>query len=84
MYMMVGLSFARHSPTRVHVQLNIQGGMVLSCGLLCWRLVLLGVVYIMDHEVIPCSFRICDWLLNSSQDYFNLNYIKEKKVKTMT
>ena len=32
----------------------------------------LGVVYIMDHEVVPRPCEICDWLLNSSQDHFGL------------
>ena len=39
----------------------------------------LGVVYIMDHEVIPCSPKICDWLLNSSRDH--LVDIKGKMVR---
>ena len=29
-----------------------------------------GVVYILDYEVVPCSSKICDWLLNSSHDHF--------------
>lgn len=35
--------------------------------------VCLGLVDIIDHEVIPYSFEICDWLL----DMFSV-YIKEK------
>jgi hypothetical protein len=31
-----------------------------------------GVVYIMDHEVVPRPCKICDWLLNSSRDHFGL------------
>ena len=34
-------------------------------------------VYIVDHEVVPCSSKICDWLLNSFQDHFSLH--REKK-----
>ena len=33
----------------------------------------LGVVYIMDHEVVPCSPKICDWSLDSSEDHFGLD-----------
>ena len=32
-----------------------------------------GVVYIMDHEVVPRPCKICDWLLNSSWDHFGLH-----------
>ena len=28
-----------------------------------------GALYIMDHEVVPCSFKTCDQPLNSSQDH---------------
>jgi hypothetical protein len=28
--------------------------------------------YIMDHEVVPCSPKLCDWLLNSSRYGFSL------------
>jgi hypothetical protein len=38
----------------------------------------LGAVHTMDHEVIPWPCKICDWLLNSSQDHFNLH--QEKKM----
>ena len=38
----------------------------------------LGVVYIMENEVIPCSFNTCDWLLNSSRGHFGLH--QEKKM----
>ena len=27
----------------------------------------------MDHEVVPRSCKICDWLLNLSWDHFNLH-----------
>ena len=46
----------------------------------------LGVVYTMDHEVVPRPSKICDWLLNLSWDYFNLyqgknvNVIMEFKI----
>lgn len=32
----------------------------------------LGVVYIMDHDVITCSPKICDWQLDMLQDCFGL------------
>ena len=34
---------------------------------------LLGVAYIIDHEVIPRPCKICDCLLNSSHDHFGLH-----------
>jgi hypothetical protein len=34
---------------------------------------ILGDVYIMDHEVVPCSPKLCDWPLNSSWDHFGLH-----------
>ena len=40
---------------------------------------LLGVVYTMDHEVVPRPCKVCDWLLNLSRDHFNLHqgiYVK--------
>ena len=30
----------------------------------------LGVVYIMDHDVVPRPYKICGWLLNSSWNHF--------------
>ena len=33
----------------------------------------LGVVYTMDHEVVPIPCTSIDWLLNSSQDHFELH-----------
>jgi hypothetical protein len=39
----------------------------------------LGVVYIMDHEVVPRPCKICDWLLNSSEDHFILHQGKNVK-----
>ena len=32
-----------------------------------------GVVYTMDHEVVPRSYKIYDWLLNLSRDHFGLH-----------
>jgi hypothetical protein len=32
-----------------------------------------GVAYIMDHEVVPRPNKICNWLLNSSRDHFGLH-----------
>ena len=32
-----------------------------------------GVAYIMDHEVVPRPNKICNWLLNSSWDHFGLH-----------
>ena len=34
----------------------------------------------MDHEVVPCSSNICDWLLNSSHDCFDL--CQEKNIRS--
>ena len=31
----------------------------------------------MNHEVIPCSPKICDWPLNSSWDHFGLHQGKK-------
>jgi hypothetical protein len=31
-----------------------------------------GVVYVMDHEVIPCYPKVCDWPLNLSSGHFSL------------
>ena len=39
----------------------------------------LRVVYIMDHEVVPRPFKICDWLLDSSRDHFGLHKGKMSK-----
>ena len=33
----------------------------------------------MDHEVVPCSPKICDWPLNSSRDHFHLHQGKKEK-----
>ena len=41
----------------------------------------LGDVYIMDHEVIPCCSKICDWSLNLSRDHFGLHEEKKKNVR---
>ena len=30
-------------------------------------------VYIMNHEVIPCSFKMCDGMLNSTWEHFGLH-----------
>ena len=32
-----------------------------------------------DHEVIPCSSKICDWSLNLSRDHFGLHQGKKWK-----
>ena len=34
----------------------------------------------MDHEVVPRPYKICDWLLNSSQDQFGLHQGKNVRV----
>ena len=34
---------------------------------------MLGVVYTMDHEVVLRLCKICDWLLNLSNDHFSLH-----------
>jgi hypothetical protein len=39
-----------------------------------------GVVYIMDHEVVPKPCKVCDWLLNSSWDHFGLHQRKNVRV----
>ena len=31
-----------------------------------------AAVYSMDHEVVPRSCRICEWILSSSRDHFGL------------
>ena len=36
-----------------------------------------GVVYTMNHEVVPRPCKTCDWLLNSSWDYFSLRQGKK-------
>ena len=40
----------------------------------------LGVVYTMDHDVVPGPCKICDWLLNSLWDHFDLH--QEKKCQS--
>ena len=40
----------------------------------------LGVVYTMDHEVVPRPRKNYDWLLNSSQDHLNLHQGKNVRV----
>ena len=45
-----------------------------------WGWAYSGVVYTMDHEVIPMPCEICDWLLNLSQDYFGLHQGKNDSV----
>ena len=32
-----------------------------------------GVVYTMDHGIVPRPCKLCDWLLNSSWDHFGLH-----------
>ena len=39
-----------------------------------------GVVYIMDHEVIPCCSKLRDWPLHSSPDNFDLHQGKKMQV----
>jgi hypothetical protein len=34
----------------------------------------------MDHEVVPCFSKICDWLLNLSQDHFDVHQAKNVRV----
>ena len=36
-----------------------------------------GDVYTMDHEVVPMPCKVCDWLLNLSQDHFGLHKRKQ-------
>ena len=36
----------------------------------------------MEHEVVPCSFEICDWLLNLSHGHFV--YIKKRRSVRVT
>ena len=36
----------------------------------------LGVVYIIDNKVFPCSLKTCDWALNLSMDHFDLHKLK--------
>ena len=43
----------------------------------CWEL---GVVYTMDHEVVPRPCKICDWLLNLSRNHFGLHQGKNVRV----
>jgi hypothetical protein len=40
----------------------------------------LGIVYTMDHEVVPMLCKICDWLLKLSWDHFGLNQGKVVRV----
>ena len=56
----------------MEVRIMIQGS---ELGELC-----LGVVYTMDHEVVPMSCKICDWLLNLSLNHFRFPPLK-KNVK---
>ena len=37
-------------------------------------------VYIMDHEVVLGLYKICEWLLEFSQDHFGLHYGKNVRV----
>ena len=39
-----------------------------------------GVVYTMDHEVVPSPCKICDWLLNSTCNHFSLHQGKNGRV----
>ena len=40
----------------------------------------LGVLHILDHKVVPCSFDICDLLLNLSRDHFGIHQEKWVRV----
>lgn len=40
----------------------------------------LGAVYVMDHEVVSCSYEVCDWPLNSYEDHYGLH--QDYKVKS--
>jgi hypothetical protein len=40
----------------------------------------LGVVYTMDHEVVPQPCKTCDWLLNLSRDHFGLHQRQHVRV----
>ena len=44
----------------------------------CWGS--LGMVYTMDHEVVPGHCKSVDWLLNSSQDHFSVHQGKNGRV----
>ena len=39
-----------------------------------------GIVYTMDHEVVPRPCKIYDWLLNSTWGHFNLHWGKIVRV----
>ena len=40
----------------------------------------LGAVCIMDHAVVSCSSKLCDWPLNLSQDHLSLHQQKNVRV----
>ena len=57
------------SASSTHECLKWKGhGLSLSC--VTWPL---GHVYTMDREVDPRPCKICDWMLNSSQDHYGLH-----------
>ena len=60
-----------HSDIKYHTALTI---------ILVTKSNFLGVVYTMDHEVVPRPCKICDWLSNSPWDHFNLH--KGKKYQS--
>ena len=33
----------------------------------------LGIVYVVDYDVVACSHKTCNWLLNSFYDHFGLH-----------
>ena len=37
--------------------------------------------YIMDYEVLPCSSRVCDWLLSSSWDHLGWHQERRRKMQ---
>ena len=41
----------------------------------------LGAVYTMDHEVIRCSSKVCDWPFNLFHDWFGLHQEERRKKK---
>jgi hypothetical protein len=53
--------------TKLHCELHYVSWYMLH------RLWYLGVVYTMDHEVVPRPCKSVDWLLNSSHDHFGLH-----------
>ena len=40
-----------------------------------------SLFYIMDYEVLPCSSRVCDWLLSSSWDHLGWHQERRRKMQ---